>query len=434
MNWMTMHENRLTFLKTTSILVLFVLNLGFFGKNSFAQNDTEERAKELVQDGKYDEALVYFEDLVNLYPADKELNYFLGMCLVETEQFSEKAKNALQTSLGDDTPKKSLYYLAQCFHAENNFAKALNYYQQFDDEARRKEKRTTKLDELMEQCKEQINPFPEPVVEVQDTIPEVQAPVLKIPKELKDSVIHFQVNSNIKYLKIDHFKDEWGLQAFLLAWQVEQELQELVEKTNQLRDEYDSAFASEKQEIADKILTLEKETYAKNKDISQNYLEARLKETSYWKQADPLTIRDFQEQVHLLEDSIRQAKEAARRKKLEVQQPLVLPDSLVKTLAPTEALPPDNGVRYKIQIGAYSRTPPDWVQRLFKKLAVIRKIDQYTDENGVTVYTVGELKSYEDALKMQSQVRLEGIKDAIVAAYKDGERIPVKEAREITED
>jgi hypothetical protein len=64
---------------------------------------------------------------------------------------------------------------------------------------------------------------------------------------------------------------------------------------------------------------------------------------------------------------------------------------------------------------------------------VIRRIDEYTDAKGVTVYTVGELKSYEDALQMQSQVRMEGVKDAVVAAYLNGKRIPVNEARKISE-
>ncbi|KOH44227.1 tetratricopeptide repeat protein [Sunxiuqinia dokdonensis] len=434
-----MCENMTTFLKTTSFLLLFVFNPAFFAKPAQAQNDPEQLAKNLVENEQYSEAIPYFEDLVNLYPADQELNYYLGMCLVETEQFTDQAKTSLQTSLGKGAPSKSLYYLAQCFHAENNFSEALNYYQQYDDEARKREKRDTRLDELTALCKQQINPFPKPVVETIEekpeepaAMPEIQTDDVEIPEGLQDSIILFQVNSSIKYLKTDQFKHASALQAFVQAWQGEQELQEMVAETNRLRREYNDAFATEKESIADAILVLERETYAKNQEISENYTKARRGEADYWDQASAESIREFNEIIRQMEDSIREAKAAERLKKLEAQKPVVLPDSLIKKLLPEEPAAASTGITYKIQIGAYSKSPPDWVQRLFKKLSVIRRIDQYTDENGVTVYTVGELKSYQDALLMQSQVRTEGVSDAFVAAYKDGERITLKEARQIT--
>ncbi|MGQ7871250.1 tetratricopeptide repeat protein [Sunxiuqinia sp. sy24] len=431
------------FLKTTAFLLLFVLNPGLFEKTAHAQNDPEQQAKDMVENGQYTEAIPYFEDLVHLYPEDKTLNYYLGMCLVETEQPTEQAKTALQKSLGNDTPVKSLYYLAQCFHANNNFLEAINYYKQFDDEARKKEKRDTRLEELRNLCEQQINPFSAPVTAVENEQTEempatpleeaiaIQPEEVEIPEGLEDSLIQFQVNSTIKYLKIDQFKNASSLNAFVRAWQAEQELQGITEKTSQLRAKYNSAFADEKQEIANTILLLEKEAYTKNQEINQNYTEARLGEKDYWQKASPETIHSFSEKTQAMEDSIRQAKEAKRLQKLEAQKPIVLPDNLVKNLIPEEPAVVNTGIVYKIQIGAYSRTPPDWVQRLFKKLSIIRRIDQYTDENGVTVYTVGELKSYQDALQMQSQVRTEGVSDAFIAAYKDGERIPLEEARQI---
>ncbi len=441
-----MHINMTTFHRTTSFLLLFLVGLCFFGKTALAQNDPEQLAKNLIEEEKYTEALPYFKDLVHLYPQDKELNYYLGMCLAETEQFGAETKEALLLSLGKDTPAKSLYYLAQCFHAEENYTEALSYYKQFDDEARNRVKRSTNLDELIEFSEKQINPFPKPEQQV-DIEPEVkeeeiqkvdtlekQKPIqIEIPAGLEDSLINFQVNSSIKYLKIDQFKNPKSLQAFIQAWQDEQELKQVLIKTNNLRDKYHSALADEKEDIANKILTLEKETYSKNQAINEQYFEARKREINYWEQAGQEDIQSFIQKIKAMEDSIWQAHEAERIKKLEAQKPVVLPDSLVKNLLPDEPETADNGVTYKIQIGAYSKTPPDWVQRLFKKLSVIRRIDQYTDENGVTVYTVGELKSYDDALQMQSQVRTEGVKDAFIAAYKNGKRIPVKEARSITE-
>jgi tetratricopeptide (TPR) repeat protein len=433
-----------TFLKTSSFLLL-VFTLVFFVHPAKAQRDKEQMAKDLAKQGQYAEAIPYFEDLADLYPADKELNYYLGMCLVETGQFSEKAKTVLQISLGDDTPEKSLYYLAQCFHAENNFSEALSYYQQFDGQAKNKIKRTTRLDELKVLCQEQTNPF-RTKIESQ-TPPEAQKPDtlatqtivslkpedVKIPEAWKDSLINFQVNAQVQYLQFDHFKNGASLQAFVQAIKAEKEVQSLSTKTNQLRDEYNSAFSSEKQEIANQILELEKEIYTKNREINQRYQEARAMESDYWEQTSPSDIRKFSEQVHNLEDSVLKAKTLARLQKLEVEKPIVLPDSLFNISSQEETAPVDQGVTYKIQIGAYSKSPPDWVQRIFKKLSVLRRIDEYTDDKGVTVYTIGELKSYEDALQMQSQVRMEGVKNASIAAYLNGKRIPVNEARKISE-
>jgi hypothetical protein len=86
---------------------------------------------------------------------------------------------------------------------------------------------------------------------------------------------------------------------------------------------------------------------------------------------------------------------------------------------------------YKIQIGAFSRGIPASRQRLFDKLAMIRTIENYTDEQGVVVYTTGSLSSLDLAVKMQSQVQQEGIKDAIIVPYFNGKRITLEQAKKI---
>jgi hypothetical protein len=68
---------------------------------------------------------------------------------------------------------------------------------------------------------------------------------------------------------------------------------------------------------------------------------------------------------------------------------------------------------------------------LYKKLSLIRKIDNYTDEKGVIVYTTGNLTNLDDAVKLQKQVRQEGIQDAFVIAFYNGKRITLEQAKEI---
>jgi hypothetical protein len=72
---------------------------------------------------------------------------------------------------------------------------------------------------------------------------------------------------------------------------------------------------------------------------------------------------------------------------------------------------------------------PTSVKRLFDKLSLIRKIDNYTDDRGVVVYTTGNLVNLEDAMTMLKQVQQEGVEDAIIAAYFKGKRIPLTEAK-----
>jgi hypothetical protein len=54
---------------------------------------------------------------------------------------------------------------------------------------------------------------------------------------------------------------------------------------------------------------------------------------------------------------------------------------------------------------------------LYKKLSLIRKIDNYTDEKGVVVYTTGSLTNLDDAVKLQKQVRQEAYKMPLLLRF-----------------
>ena len=112
----------------------------------------------------------------------------------------------------------------------------------------------------------------------------------------------------------------------------------------------------------------------------------------------------------------------------------MMADSLttIDSVKTVQEEPEVNKIVYRIQIGSFSKGLPEYIDRLYKKLAVLRRIDHYTDEKGITVYTIGEVSNLDDALKLQAQIRQEGVKDAFVVAYNNGKRITLKEARELT--
>jgi hypothetical protein len=51
--------------------------------------------------------------------------------------------------------------------------------------------------------------------------------------------------------------------------------------------------------------------------------------------------------------------------------------------------------------------------------------------DGMWKYTAGTFVKLEEALNLQSQLKADGFSDAFVVAFKNGERISVKEAQAI---
>ncbi len=449
-------------LRTSLIILLFSLNC-VQGSQLFAQNDPEVTAKNYFEEGNFEEALPIFQDLIRLYPSDEEINYFYGACLIETNTFLNEAQQALETAIDDQA--KALYYLGKYYHAQSNWVFASSYYEDFKDSAKKREVKNTDVDELLDLCSEEINPFPkaEEIITREDTKPELtletqlENPIsettdslkeeiitepeilpIEIPDELKETIINFRVNSAISYLKISQFKTDEGQQAYIEGWLKEQELKNKLSETEKLRNSYASAFTNEKENLANKIIELEQETYQINREITNHYSKANQMESNYWESASSSEVEVIIKEITEIKDSIQAANTIATSlpdiQKEDISIQIVPQDSI--SLVISESTPETSNttdiISYKIQIGAYSKTPPDWVQNLFKKISVIRKIDQYTDDRGVTVYTIGELNSYDDALEMQEQIRKEGISDAFVAAYKNNERITVSEARKLS--
>jgi len=246
-----------------------------------------------------------------------------------------------------------------------------------------------------------------------------------------DSLINFPINTSITYLKLSHFQTNEGREAFVESTQAERKLQQVLEQSNRLRAKYDQTDESGKATLAESILGLEKTSYELNKLIAQKKQLANTLEANYWESAGDSAIYQFAEILRTLSDSIAEASMQKQETAIEEQAIIIIEtsDSLAMDSLKTSIEPPVNEIIYKIQIGAYRNTPPDWVQQLFKKLSVLRRIDQYTDEKGVTVYTVGELKTYKDALQMLKQIKLEGVNNAIIAAYRNGERVKINDAR-----
>lgn len=104
--------------------------------------------------------------------------------------------------------------------------------------------------------------------------------------------------------------------------------------------------------------------------------------------------------------------------------------TLKTTIEQNNAMPVDSGIVFKVQIGAFKEEVPLAIANQFLQIAN-KGIKNYKDENGLTIYTVGVFKNYEDANKIKSEVITSGVVDAFIVAYRDGKKISVEEAKQL---
>lgn len=259
---------------------------------------------------------------------------------------------------------------------------------------------------------------------------------ITIPDQLGKAQINFQINTFINYLHFNHFVRNESKKMFFQAWLKEKELQRLSVKTDSLRIVYKNASSMQKEEISSFILAAEEKSKILNEEIAATYQKAREEEDLYWQSASLDEIAKFQEKIRIYKDSLTQVVKVQSGQSpniySEIRDTITLFNLPAKQVEKKVTV--DEGVIYKIQIGAYKGKIPESANRLIKKLTLIRKIDNYIDDKGVTIYTTGSLRLYQEAVTMQNQVKQEGIKNPIITAYRNGKKITINEARKLNNE
>lgn len=251
-------------------------------------------------------------------------------------------------------------------------------------------------------------------------------------QDKKNGNIDFQVNSEITYLNIAHFKKAESKQAFLDALLKEKETQSLSEKTDGLRKAYASSPDDQKEKIAALILENERKITALNDEIPVLYEKARATESAYWQTVNNDEKAKFLGKINSYRDSIQQVEVGLAK---QTQASKTVPDTIIYYRADKlneVAAEPAPAVIYKIQVASFKTKLPESIAKAIKKLEILRKVDSYKDEKGVTIYTTGNLKTYQEALTLQTQVKAEGMKNATILAYKNGKRITLEEAQKLS--
>ncbi|MCK5339211.1 MAG: N-acetylmuramoyl-L-alanine amidase [Bacteroidales bacterium] len=85
-----------------------------------------------------------------------------------------------------------------------------------------------------------------------------------------------------------------------------------------------------------------------------------------------------------------------------------------------------NNIRFRVQFASTSR------EKSVDKFKDVKDVRVYKHK-GLFKYTTGDFLSFSEAIKLQNQVRVQKkYRDAFIVAFKNGDRINVDEAREIT--
>ena len=170
---------------------------------------------------------------------------------------------------------------------------------------------------------------------------------------------------------------------------------------------------------------------------------AEWKRYSNYLEKEKISATESSEKTELLTQEIASAKEnilaitqliALKEQKLVVNKTTLPANSVLKFSNPTDltnesfipmdvALP--KGLLYRVQIGAFTNP------MLAGNHPAIEPISGERMRNGWYRYLSGYFGEYENALKAQAYVRLNGFSDAYLVAYCDGEKISIQQARDL---
>ena len=469
------------FALTTLTIFLFI---PFFSNSSEYQENELTRAIQLFDKKQYVEAEKLFEKLLEARPDDFMINYFYGACRTENRHYSDRDLEYLLKASKEVSPVDIDYYFGVQYQAKEDWEKALAYYEKYSKTADEEEQKRVNLAEKIEQCKNQVNPF---IRETETTNDTIVANTLEIAEvrniEIRDSLnvnqpeivgqdstktvtandepettnknlinkydstdvvtveptpepvksddlpVDFSINSEITYKKLSNFRTPKGKHLFEQGNDKQKELNVVLGTTKSLREKYSSATnRTIKDSLGQRILGLENRSLELKNEINQFYSESKQAENVYWENASEDEKATF---IAMLNK--KETQENTKPIDIEDTSNMEIPDILIDNAVPSSksADPVNKDLTYKIQIGAYSRGLPIATKKLFDKLSLIRKIENYTDDRGVVVYTTGNLTNFDNAKTMLKQLQQEGAEDAIIAAYFKGKRIPLTEAKEL---
>jgi len=430
-----------SYFKYIYFIPFFCLNL-LFPKLSISQETigNEPLAIEYFNEKNYEKALPIFTQLINKFPGDAMYNYYYGVSLLKNNCYETATKESLLNAVVDKTPSNANFYLANYFHALENWSEAIDFYKRYNGS--KQERHQLEFDKFYGLCLKHINPFKvdkeyektvfADTIKVPASMPDEKN--FPIPDSLKTEWFNFQVNSQLTYHSITDFRSEAAKVLFTKAWIATGKNDSIVRNTDILRKAHQETHdVTARIGLVQRIIDAEQQSYQFLRDREKYFEQARVKESAYWEQNGPEAMAKF---IDLIaeKEKIRNERLQKETKKVEIL-PAEVPDSSIVSDNPEPENQPiieDNqpsvkeNIIFKVQIGSFpnGKLTPTFKTK-YAKLSKLRKIDKYTDAKKNVIYTIGNFTNYNDASLLKNQLILEGMKGAFLAAFKNGERIPV---------
>ena len=406
----------------------------------------ETLAIEYFKEKNYEKALPLFTELINKSPDNAMYNYYYGVTLLKNNHYETATKEALLNAVVDKTPSNANFYLGNYFHALGNWNEALDFYKRY--KGSKQESRELQYDKYLDFCLKKINPFKvdkgdEKTIFV-DTIkvpaPQPDEKIFPIPDSLKTEWFNFQINSQLTYHSISDFRSEAARILFAKAWIATGKNDSVVRNTDVLRKAHEETNnVSARIGLVQRIVEAEQLSYQLLRDREKYFEQARVKESGYWEKAGADAMAGFIVEITERENA-RNERILNETKKVEIPPvvvPVTPPDTIpvlnmesesqkIPDIQPVEQPLARDVIVFKVQIGSFynGKITPAFKAK-YAKLSKFRKIDKYTDAKNNEIYTIGNFTVYKDATLLKNQLIMEGVKGAFLAAFKNGERVPV---------
>ncbi|MFT4739135.1 MAG: hypothetical protein ACI8QD_002110 [Cyclobacteriaceae bacterium] len=137
------------------------------------------------------------------------------------------------------------------------------------------------------------------------------------------------------------------------------------------------------------------------------------------------TIADKDDQIEQLQNQSSDLRSELNSAKAESQRLAAQPQVQPQTRGVQGGNIDDQvGIVFKVQIGAFKS------KDLSKYKDAGANFSAGTNENGLQTYALGVFRDYWEADTFKKYLREMGVKDAFIASYKDGKRVPIKEVLE----
>ena len=417
---------------------LFLLSPIISGAQEIIGN--EPVAIEYFKSGNYAKALPIFTVLINKSPDNAMYNYYYGICLIKNNRFETAAKEALLNAVVDKTPSDCNFYLGNYFQALEDWGEAIDFYKRY--KGSKQERKELEFDKYLDLCMKRINPFKviktnEKKVFVDSVKVAIQQPDEKnfpIPDSLKSEWFNFQINDQLTYHSITDFKSEAAKILFVKAWIATNKNDSIVINTDILRKAHaETNNVTTRIGLVQRIVDSEQQSYQLLNDREKYFEQARAKESGYWEKTGVDAMLNFAREI-AEKEKIRSERLLRESKKNEVVQESISAEKVAantiaqETKANEEKLKEadQDKIVYKVQIGSFLNGKLSTTfKTMYSKLSKFRKIEKYTDAKKYDIYTIGNFTEYNDAALLKNQLILEGAKGAFLAAYKNGERIPI---------